>query len=236
MQMEFHWSDILIRTMLAFILLLLATRILGKQMRSKMTHANFVTNITLGSLTGAIILDHNITLGDLLLAIAAFTAVAFLASMFSLWNHRTRRVLTGRPIELVRDGKILEQEMKHSRIAMDNLVQQLRLRGVFDISHVQLAMMEPNGEVSVLMKPEHRDLKFGELMQLLQKQVPQEKMPVELIIDGGVLTENLHKAKLDLAWLMQELDKHGANDVTEVAYAVLTSKDKLYIDKYSDEF
>lgn len=237
MQMEFHWSDIIIRTMLAFVLLLLSTRILGKQMRSKMSHYNFVTNITLGSLTGAIILDHNITMGDLLLAIAAFTVISFFASLLSLRNHRMRKIVTGQPIELIRNGKILEKEMEHSRVMMDSLVQQLRLRQVFDISTVQLAVMEPNGDISVMLKPEHRTLTLGEFNKAMGQDPPEdEQLPVELIIDGGVLTENLHKANLDLAWLMQEIDKYGVSDVTHVSYAVLTSQNKLYLDKYSDDF
>ena len=231
MPIDFHFEDILIRTLLAFCLLLLSARLLGKQMIAQMSYFDFVTNITLGSLTGAIILDHNITLDDLLLAITTFTMISFLTSFGALKNQRWRRLTAGLSVELIRDGQILEKEMERVRVRMDSLAQQLRIKNVFDIATVKQAFLEPNGELSVLLKAEARPLTFGDVYQ--GRQIA-DHPPVELIMDGTVLTDNLVRNQFDLAWLMQQLDKNGVADTKDVAYAVLTSRNELYIDTYRD--
>ncbi|MFC4769386.1 DUF421 domain-containing protein [Effusibacillus consociatus] len=230
--MAFHLGDIVTRTFLGFGLLLLSALVLGKKMISQMSYFDFVTYITLGSLTGAIILDHHISLADLILAIAAFSFISFLTSVVSLKNRKVRKIIGGTALELIREGKILEEMLEQSRISMENLVSQLRLKGVFEIQTVKQAFLEPNGELSVLLAAEARPLTLGDYQRA---PVPEENLPVELIIDGTVMTEKLVKAGLDLAWLLQELDKHGVNDYKDIAYAVLTSKNKLYLDKYRDD-
>jgi uncharacterized membrane protein YcaP (DUF421 family) len=231
--MELDFGDIIIRTALAFVLMLLSARLLGKQMIARMTYFNFVANITLGSLTGAIVLDHHITLGDLILAISVFTLITFLASFFSLKNRMIGKWIAGQSVELIRDGKILEKALEQSRLTMEALVQQLRLKSIFDVETVQQAFLETNGKLSILLKPEARTLTLGDFQQV---PVPGERLPVELILDGSVLEESLVKGNLDRSWLMSELGKQGISDSKEVAYAVLTSKNKLYVDKYHDHF
>lgn len=231
--MKFHFGDIILRTALGFGLLLMSIRLLGKQMIGQMTYYDFVTNITLGALAGAIILDHHITLADLVLAISMFTFLSFVSSYISLKNRNLRKFVAGTSVELIRDGKILEKELQRSRISMEHLVQQLRIKDVFDVNTVKQAFLESNGQLSVLLKPEFRSLTLGEYQQT---NIPEERLPIELIIDGQVLTEKLEMASLNLAWLMQELERNGILDTKEVAYAILTSKNTLYLDKYRDDF
>lgn len=230
--MKFHFGDIILRTTLGFGLLLMSIRILGKQMIGQMTYYDFVTNITLGALAGALILDHHITLADLVLAISVFTFLSFVSSYISLKNRKLRKFIAGKSVELIRDGKILEKELERYRISMEHLVQQLRIKNVFDVNTVKQAFLESNGQLSVLLKPEFRPLTLGDYQPL---SIPEERLPIELIIDGQVLTEKLANAGLDLDWLMQELTKNGISDTKEVAYAILTSKNTVYFDKYRDD-
>ncbi|KEO84846.1 YetF domain-containing protein [Tumebacillus flagellatus] len=231
--MAFDWWDILGRVGLAFVLVLIATRTLGKKMMQSLSYLDFMAAITLGSLTGAIVLDHNITLGDLVLAISAFTVLVLIMSFFQLKSRRIRRLLSGVPIEVVHDGKILEKELERSRLTMENLTQQLRLRGVFDIAEVKQAYLETNGQLSVLLRPEAEQLRTGTFLTR-QTKLPDQRHPVELIVDGNVLSHNLERWGYDLAWLMQELDAKGVRDTSDVAYAVLNSKNELYVDLYRD--
>lgn len=230
--MNFHFGDIVLRTALGFSLVMLSTRLLGKQMIAQMTYYDFVTNITLGALVGAIILDHHITLGDLVLAISMFTFLSFLSSFISLKNRKLRKFIAGSSVELIREGQILEKELQRSRISVEHLVSQLRIKDVFDISTVKQAFLEANGSISVLLKPEARAVTLGEYQH--QSNTPQERLPVELIVDGNVLSKKLEMAGFDLAWLMQEIEKKGISDTKQVAYAVLTSKNEIYLDQYED--
>jgi uncharacterized membrane protein YcaP (DUF421 family) len=231
--MELDFIDIILRTALAFILMLVAARLLGKQMIAKMTYFNFVANITLGSLTGAIVLDHNVSLGDLVLGISVFTLITFLSSFLALKNRLFSKWIAGHSIELIRDGKILEGQLEKSRLKMESLIQQLRLRNVFDIDTVQQAFLETNGKLSILLKPEARPLTLGDFQQSM---IPKERLPVELVIDGNVIEENLVYGNGERSWLMSELERLGVTDIPDVTYAVLTSKNKLYVDKRDDQF
>jgi uncharacterized membrane protein YcaP (DUF421 family) len=230
--MELDVSDIILRTALAFILMLASARFLGKQMIARMTYFNFVANITLGSLTGAIVLDHNISLGDLILGISVFTLITFIASFLALKNRMISQWIAGRSIELIRDGKILEGELEKSRLKLESLIQLLRLRNVFDIDTVQQAFLETNGKLSILLKPEARPLTLGDFQKSM---VQKERLPVELIMDGSVIEENLVHGNVERSWLMSELERLGVTDIREVTYAVLTSKNKLYVDKRDDQ-
>jgi uncharacterized membrane protein YcaP (DUF421 family) len=231
--MVFDWKDILFRVALAFVLVLLSTRTRGKKMIERMSYLDFIGAVTLGSLTGAIMLDHNITLGDLVLAIMSFTMLIFIATFLSLKFRSVRKVIAGLPIELVRDGQILEKELGRARITVESLAQQLRLNDVFDISTVKQAYLETNGKLSVLLRPEAQGLTLGAFLNP-PRALPEQRLPIELIIDGNVLTESLQQNDLDLAWLLQELDRHGVTGPEQVAYAVLTSQNKLYLDYYRD--
>ncbi len=231
--MELDFIDIIFRTALAFVLMLAAVRLLGKQMIARMTYFNFVANITLGSLTGAIVLDHNISLGDLILGISIFTLITFLASFIALKNRLINKWIGGHSIELIRDGKILEGELEKSRLKLESLIQQLRLRNVFEIDTIQQAFLETNGELSIFLKPEARPLTLGDFQKSM---VQKERLPVELILDGSVIEENLVNGNVERSWLMLELERLGVADTKDVTYAVLTSKNKLYVDKYDDHF
>lgn len=230
--MHFHFGDIILRTSLGFLILLVSSRVLGKQLIAKMTYYDFVSHITLGSLAGALILDHRISLGDLVLAISMFTLLCLISSFLSLKNLKMRRIIGGTSTELIRDGKILEKELEHARISVEALVQKLRVKGVFELSTVKQAFLEADGALSVLLIPEARPMTVGDYKQ---QQLPAERLPVELIIDGVVQSDKLTASGLDLAWLMQEISKRGVADTTEIAYAVLTSKNTFYIDKYNDD-
>lgn len=224
--LELDFGDIIVRTALAFVLMLLAARVLGKQMIAHMTYFNFVANITLGSLTGAIVLDHHITLMDLVLAIAVFTIITFIASFLSLKNKLIGKWIAGHSVELIRDGKILEKELRESRLTVDSVKQQLRLKNVFDIHTVQQAFLETDGKLSILLKPENRPLTVDDFEK---RMTPKQLVPLELIVDGQVIEENLTIRNLDRNWLASELKKQGTADVKDIVYAVLSSKQRLHV-------
>jgi uncharacterized membrane protein YcaP (DUF421 family) len=232
-KMQFDWYDILSRVALAFLLVLIATRSIGKKMVKGLTYLDFMAGITLGSLTGAIVLNHDLTIGDLVLAISSFTGLVFLLSLLQLKVRRIRHLLSGRPIQVVHDGRILEKELEKSRMTMEMLIQQLRLRGVFNIETVKQAYFETNGKLSVLLRPEATPLTLGDYLAK-DLRLPEQRHPVELIIDGEVMTHSLEQWGFDLAWLLQQLEQKGIHDSKQVAYAVLTSQDKLYVDIYDD--
>lgn len=221
---------IIFRTMTAFVALIVVARILGKQVLSNMTFHDFATGITVGAIAANLAFNPKIESPYLLLSLAVFTATSFAVSVIAIRSRKARKWITGSPTVLIEDGKILEQNMRHVKYSLDSLIQSLREKDIFDVDEVQYAVLEDNGKLSVLKKPLYRtatlkDLKINPKFQ--------DSFPVELIMDGQVIENNLNLHGVSRRWLESELEKRQKN-ISDVFYAVKSTKGKLILDFYQD--
>lgn len=218
------------RAFLAFAIMMLITRTLGKQTIAQMTYHDFVAAITLGALTANLAFNTQMKIGQLIAALLTFTGIAYLLVYLSLKNRTLRKWFSGQPTVLIQDGKILENNLRNQKVTLDTLNQELREKNIFNIEEVQYAVLEVNGKVSVLRKPDylpviHKDLKL--------KPGTRQSFPVELIMDGEIICDNLEQNGLTSEWLMNQVKKKGLS-LAEVSYAVRTSSGKIYVDRYED--
>lgn len=224
------WA-ILLRTGIAFIALLIAARILGKQTIAQMTYFDFIAAITLGAIGASFAYHLDMNPFNVLLSLISFTGIVFLTAYISLKSRVARKIFAGEPTVVIQNGKILEHNMAKMRYCLDNLNHQLRQKGVFDIGHVEFAVVEPNGELSVLKKSQYRPLVPADL------KIPTkyEGLAIELIMDGQIIEKNLRENNLSKEWLTTTLAKYGITDLKDVAYACLSTKGTLYFDMYRDQ-
>lgn len=223
------WA-ILLRTSFAFIILLIAARILGKQTIAQMTYFDFIAAITLGAIGASFALHLDMNPFNVLLSLISFTGIVFLTAYVSLKSRVARKILAGEPTVVIQNGKILEHNMAKMRYCLDSLNQQLRQNGVFDIGQIEFAVVEPNGELSVLKKSQYRPLAPTDLKITTRY----EGLAIELIMDGQIIEKNLRENKLSKEWLTTTLAKYGITDLKDVAYACLSTKGTLYFDTYKD--
>ena len=113
---------------------------------------------------------------------------------------------------------------------ISEILELLRNKGVFDVTQVDFAIIESNGQLSVLLKPEHQPL-TPEDMNL---PVSFSGISTELVYDGIIIEENLTQLNKDKAWLLGELKKQGIHDIAEVFLVTLNPAGSLYVDKYED--
>ncbi|WP_338554481.1 DUF421 domain-containing protein [Paenibacillus sp. KS-LC4] len=225
------YVEILIRTIVAVGLLLLIPRILGKQTLSNMTFNDFVTSITLGSLAANLAFNATLKPSYIVLSLVVITTMSFLLSLLALKSRKMRSWISGSPTVLIENGKVMEANMKKIRYTLDSLNQALRERGVFNIEEVDYALLEDNGRISILKKDAYR---------LVTKQdmgLPQQAQafPVELIMDGAVMEDNLKLHGLTREWLEKMLrQKHGGKALVDVFYAVRGTQQQLVFDFYND--
>jgi len=229
--MTFQPLLILLRTSFAFIFLMIAARILGKQTITQMTYFDFIATITLGAMGAgfAYFLDMNPL--NILLSLITFTSIVYLIAYVSLKSRVARKIFAGEPTVVIQNGKILEHNMAKMRYCLDNLNLQLRQKGVFDIGQVEFAVIETNGELSVLKKSQHRSLSPADL------KIPTkyEGLAIELIMDGQVIKKNLQENNLSREWLATTMVQFGIMDFKDVAYACLSTSGTLYFDMYKDQ-
>lgn len=131
---------------------------------------------------------------------------------------------------LIQNGKILESNMRKMRYTLDYLNQQLREKEIFNIEEVLFAILETNGQLTVLRKPQFRHVTKQDLMIAVNQE---HRLPIELIMDGEIIEYNLKQNRLTVSWLLEELRKRDIK-VKETVYAVLLGNGDIYVDQYKD--
>ncbi len=222
--------EVVIRSILAFSILLIGTRILGKQTISQMTLFDFIAGISLGAMTANLAFNLTIDIHHFLISFFVFILILFVTAYISMKSRRARKFLAGDPTVIIQEGKILEENMRKMRYTLDYLNQQLREKDVFEIEEVSYAMVEPNGTLTVLKKPPFRNVTSKDLH--LQTKTEQS-LAIELIMDGKIITKNLEEHDLSVEWLEGEVRKRNIKR-ENVFYAVLSSNGHLYFDFYND--
>ncbi|GFN22761.1 DUF421 domain-containing protein [Thermanaeromonas sp. C210] len=223
--------EVVLQTFLAFVAILIYTRILGKQQVGQLTFFEYVNGITFGSIAAVLATDlsPNSTWVHFL-GLTLFAALTWAAGYISLVSRPARKIISGEPTVVIHNGKILEQNMRKMRYNVDELSMQLREKNVFDIADVEYAILEPDGNLSVLLKSQKRPLTPADL----SLPTAYEGVPTEIIVDGEILFENLKQNHLDEKWLLEQLQAQGVRDVSQVDYAVLRSNGSLYVNLKQD--
>lgn len=223
--------EVIIRSICTFGLLLGGSKILGKQTISQMTLFDFIATIAMGAIAANLGFNTNIKIHHLLLSFCVFVVVVYLISMISLKNKKARKFFAGDPTLVIQDGKILENNMKKLRYTVDYLNKQLREKDVFNIEEVLFAIIEVNGSLSLLKKPQYRSVTKQDLAIPTNKE---HRLPIELIMDGEMIEQNLNQNNLSKSRVIEELKKRKLN-VDDVVYAVLAANGNIYIDTYKDD-
>jgi len=216
-----------IRTVITFITLLAVTRLLGKKQISQLTVFTFITGIVLGEMAGEIIINKDVRILDGVFAMALWCALVIIIEYVCLKSSTIRVLLDDEPTIVIKKGLIIEQSLKKQRLNLDDLTMQLRLNQVFSIVDVEYAILEPNGDLTV-MKKQGKDPVTKEDMQISPGPVG---MPSEIITDGRVVEKNLSELGYSRRELDNELLKQGVADIKTVLYAELQQDRSLYVQK-----
>ena len=227
--MEWFWESTW-KTAVAFLAVLGYARLLGKEQISQLTFYDYVTGITFGNLAGALALSEPGKELQHFWILTLFVSISFSLAYATTRSRPLRKIIEGEPTIVIHNGKILEQNMRRMRYNLENLMTQLREKGFFSPADVEYAILETNGELSVLPKSQKRPLTPADL----GLSTAYEGVPAEVIVDGRVIYPNLEQLNLDEQWLIQELSKQGVNSPAEVFYASLGTDGTLYVDRRED--
>lgn len=165
-------------------------------------------------------------------SLIVWTVLTILIDMTVLKSLPVRKIIDGESTVIIQNGKLLERNMFRNRYNIDDLMQQLREKNIFDPSQVEFAVLEPNGELSVLPKTQYQTL----TAKTLNLSTSYQGMITALVKDGKILDQNLLQNHLTREWLFTELKRRGIDDVTRVFYAALDASGNLFVDvKREDE-
>lgn len=219
-------TEYALRTALSFFLLLLLTRTFGRKQLAEITLFDFISTITLGTLAVSTLITPTVNLVTGLITLAVWTVLVMLSNFLSLKSLPARKFLEGEPVMVIHNGQVLENNLAKTYYTVNDLLTQLRIKNIFDLSEIQIGILEANGELSVLKKSD------------LQPSVPAAKhfTGKELIIDGQIIDTALRRAGLTRQWLQNELKKRSITTVDDVSLAFITPSGKVYIDLKDDMF
>jgi uncharacterized membrane protein YcaP (DUF421 family) len=215
---------VIIRTIILYATTVLLLRVMGKRQIGQLQPYELVVIIMISELAAIPMQNTGIPLLSGLIPIFILVAAQVTLSYISLKSERARGVICGTPSIVIENSRIVEDELRRLRLNLNDLLEQLRLKNVSDISDVEYAILETSGQLSVILKSGKRPVEPQDL-----KISPEyEGLPITLIIDGQVIKENLKKVDLDLIWLQNELGKYGIKNVKDVFFASLDAHKQLY--------
>lgn len=173
----------LIRAAILYVFVILMVKFMGKRQVGQLQPAEFVITILISDIVTMPVQDSSISLLSSMFAVILLVSLEVLLSGLNLKSFKLRTAVQGNSLIVIRNGVIDQPQLKRLRIGMDDLLEALRLKDVFDINEVQYAIIETNGELSVMLKPEKRNI-TAEMMKL---KCEDEGIPCSVVIDGFIV-------------------------------------------------
>ncbi|WP_071459594.1 DUF421 domain-containing protein [Bacillus massilinigeriensis] len=224
-----EYTSIVVRSFIFLFLLFVITKLVGKKQLAELSFFEYASGITIGSIAGEVImgLENNIMHG--VSAIIIFGVLTYLVDVLSIKSKSFRDTVEGKATILIKGGKVLEENLRKEKYSIDELSSLLRKKGVFDYGDVELAVLEPKGDLSVLLKRNKQPLTPGDFNMHLEK----EKETHIIIMDGYILDGPLMDAGRSKKWVYDKLGKKGIS-VKDVFIGQVDNEGKMEIDLYDD--
>ncbi len=195
-----------LRSIVLYLVLILVIRLMGKRQIGQMEASEFVVTMLVANLASIPMQDSGIPLFSGLVPILTVLGMELVLSHLSLKSIRLRKILCGKPVILIENGKILQDNLRKTRVTLDELTGHLREKDVLDLRSVQYAILETNGNLSVFPFPAERPASAREA----GIQASEQSLPLTIVSDGALLMENLQKAKKDTTWVQKTLKQYDA--------------------------
>ncbi len=207
-------------------ILFILTRLMGKKQISQLTFFDYIVGISIGSIAAAISVDPNVSLLNGVISMIIWALFPIIFYLISKRGIFWRRIFDGRPTILVQNGKIIEASLYREKFTINDLLEELRLKNVFNIEDVEFAILETGGQLSVLKKSDQQTVTAS------QMNIPTNYQGLNaiLVLDGKILSENLKLLNRKDSWLINELKKYNIPSVKDVLLASYDTDGNLHID------
>ena len=205
------------------VFLFILTKLLGNKQMSQLSMFDYINGITIGSIAAemATALEDDFLLP--MIGMAVYTAAALLISLVASHSIKLRKFLIGRPLILYDNGKLYRECMKKAKLDLNEFLTECSNNGYFNLSEIQTAILETNGKISILPAASSRPVTPADM----NLSPAQEKLPVNLIIDGSVLADNLKAIGKNEKWLQNQLHAQGYHDFREIFLATCDDQDNV---------
>lgn len=217
-------SIVFIRAVIIYITVIIALRIMGKRQIGEMTPHELVITILVSQVAIIPLQDNAMPLANMVIPILIFVSFEIIVSAVSMKSIGFRNIIQGKPIFVIRNGKLDEKQLKRLRITIDDLMDAVREKGYFDISEIQDAVVETNGNVSVLPKAKESPVTPSQL----NLDVKEKATPVPVVTDGKPVTEYFGQNKIKDSEIKLLVTKSG-KEITDIMLLTIDDNGKINV-------
>ena len=211
------------RAIVLYLIVLVVMRLMGKRQIGELQPFELAISIMIADLASVPMTELGIPLTNGIIPILGLLVMDLLISWLNMKSINFRKVVCGKPSILIYRGKIDEKQLKKERFTINELQERLRGNDIFDIADVEYAILETNGEISVITKPEKRNL-TPEDMKI---KVEYDGIPYDLVVEGKVMHNNLKNIGKNEKWLNNELKKFKTKS-DNVLIATINGKGEIF--------
>lgn len=215
-----------IRTVILYVAVMVALRIMGKRQIGELQPSELVITIMLGDLASVPMQETAIPILNGITPIITLVFIEVMISVLILKSRKVRHFISGSPSIVIRDGQIDVKELKKLRLNIDDLIEQLHGKDIISLSDVQIAIVDTNGAVCIVPKASKRPVTPSDMGIIAEE----EEIPYTLISDGCIIYENLLKLGRGEGWLLENVKKNSM-EVCDVIYAACTRSGKFQIQR-----
>ncbi len=219
------------RTLVLYFVVVVSMRIMGKRQIGEMQPSELVIAIMISDLASVPMQSIDIPLIAGVIPVLTLIVTEIIMSYAGLKSRFLRRIITGEPSIIIYNGHVNEKELRRLRFNLNDLQEQLRMNNTPDIADVEVAVLETNGQLSIIPK---KDARAVTVRDLKIKDAEEEQIPCMLISDGQIIETEIKRSRKSKEWLMKELKKKNAS-VKDVFIASYNKNDGLFIQLKGEE-
>ena len=217
--------DVLIKGFMSLIFLFFVIKLLGKKQVSQLNIFDYVIGISLGNLAAEMTINSDISIINGFLAMTIYGICSLFVSYITSKSIIMRRFISGVPIVLIEHGKISKERLKKVKLDVNDLLQDAREDGIFDISTVDYAIMEASGKVTFLLKTKETPTTLNDL----KIKAKEKGLCANLVIDGKIMINNLKNIGKDESWLRKKIKEQGYDNTNHILLCTYNNLGEMHI-------
>lgn len=205
------------------IALFVLTKLMGNRQMSQLSMFDYINGITIGSIAAEMATSLESDFKEPLVAMLVYAAFSILISYANSKSIRIRRIIAGKSMILLQDGKLFDKNLKKARLDLNEFLMECRNNGYFDLAELKAAILEPNGKISFLPLEQQRPVNPG----AMGWGIPVNGPLVNVVIDGKLLPDNLKHTGNNETWLNKQLRIQGISHISDVFLATCDNQNNL---------
>ena len=216
---------LIIKSIGSLFALFIFTNALGKKQINQLNMFDYVIGISIGNVVAEMTVNKEVVFLDGIIVMGIYSFISILISFITTKSIILRRIISGTPTTIIENGKIIEKSLLKTKLDINELLEEARIDGYFDISEIEYAIMESNGKISFLPKSKYKPVTCNDL----KVKTNYKGICTNVVIDGKVMNNNLKSINKDRKWLLRRLDNLNYKDIKKLLLVTCDTNEKLTI-------